>query len=434
MPIRSQGPDTENERAYIDEVEQITLGGILTTEGAILDEYRVRGHDFLEARRSDWFDFLYGEHLANRPVTTAGLAERFPKDAVEIWQLTDHGFGQSKQSLNWHAERVRAFGMYRRIWQSTEGIRGMGLEDLNADEILEFARRELDNQAGTVKIKVRRVRETLDAVLDAMDDESPLIPTPWPSLNQLIGGFRPGTLVVVAARPAVGKSVIAAQMAARLAAEGTVAFSSLEMGAEELVSRYLASSLAINLGRIMTGNLTDYDRQLIASRRREVDMLDVAMDDRASVGIGEVAGFARAIAREGRISGLIVDYLQLMSAGAGNNQDRHLVVGEFSRQLKIIAKDLQIPVIALSQLNRKLEDRADGMPRISDLRESGSIEQDADLVILLRREGEFPNERIILDVAKHRQGKTGEVELDWQGMYSRAVELDGWSPERSEAA
>lgn len=432
MPTRRE-PETAQERPIIEAAEAIVLGGILTTEGSILDDYRVRGHDFLEPRREAWFEHLLGEHLANRPATTIGLAEKFPDHAPEIWSLSDHAFGQTRESLVWHSERVRTYGMYRRVWSATEGIRGMGIEDLGADEILELARAELDRNAGQPKIRARRVKETLDQVLESMDDDSPLIPTPWPSLDQLIGGFRPGTLIVVAARPAVGKSVVAAQIAARLSSEGTVGFSSLEMGAEELVSRYLAATLAINVGRIMTGNLTDYDRQLIATRRREVDMLDVVMDDRAGVGIGEIVSFARGLAREGTLTGLVVDYLQLMTA-RGPVQDRHLVVGEFSRQLKVLSKDLQIPVVALSQLNRKLEDRADGLPRISDLRESGSIEQDADIIILLRREGEFPNERLILDVAKHRQGKTGEVELDWQGMYSRAVELTGWQPEERSVA
>jgi len=127
----------------------------------------------------------------------------------------------------------------------------------------------------------------------------------------------------------------------------------------------------------------------------------------------------RTVSRQGKLAGVVVDYLQLLTSKS--KMERHNQVAEFSRQLKILANDFRVPVIALSQLNRNVEGRAEATPRLSDLRESGAIEQDADVVILLRRDGVFPYEELIMDVAKNRHGETGEIRLNWDGRYSRAV-------------
>lgn len=432
MPIRRESPETAFEAETYNVAERIVLGGILSTQGTILDDVRVIGGDFRSPKHEQWFDAMRAEFWAGRPVTSLALAERFPDDAPAIWALTDEAIGQSRESLIFHSERVRARGMFTRVWVATEGIRNMGLEDLDADGILDLARDALERQVGVQKIQARRLDEIYDTVVENITAPDGLyIPSPWPSLDRVIGGLRPGAVYVVAARPAVGKSVIAAQLAQAMAGHGTCAFASLEMSGEEIVARYMASTLQINLAKITNNALTEFDLDKIRGRRAEVANLDIRVDDRAAVGVSEIASFARGVARNGKLSGIVVDYLQLMTARNGA-RDRHEIVGEFSRMLKVLAKELQVPVVALSQLNRKVEDRAEPIPKISDLRESGSIEQDADVVILLRREGEMPNERIILDVAKNRHGKPGEVELDWQGIYSRAVDLM-WHPDEEVA-
>jgi len=148
--------------------------------------------------------------------------------------------------------------------------------------------------------------------------------------------------------------------------------------------------------------------------------LQIAIDDRSGIGPGEIRSFVRTVSRHGKLAGVVVDYMQLMTSK--NKMERHNQVAEFSRQLKIMAKDFQVPVIALSQLNRNVENRAEAQPRLSDLRESGAIEQDADVVMLLRREGTDPNEVMVIDIAKNRHGQTGEVELAWNGVFSRVEE------------
>ena len=293
-------------------------------------------------------------------------------------------------------------------------------------ELISSAREELDAAETTALSKVRYVRDILPDVIERLQTNATFIPTPWPSLNRLIGGLRPGAVYVVAARPGVGKTVIASQIAACLAEHGRVAFSSLEMSEDDLVSRLISERLNIRVGKVKDNRMTDYDWNVLAGGRAQLNAMSIAIDDRAAVSAVEVRAYAKAVSRQGTLSGVVVDYLQLMSSRS--KLDRHLQVSEFSRQLKIMAKDMRVPVIALSQLNRQSEARADGVPRLSDLRESGAIEQDADVVILLRRVEnpghtfENPNESIWLDVAKNRHGETGEVELAWQGEFSRAVE------------
>jgi replicative DNA helicase len=284
----------------------------------------------------------------------------------------------------------------------------------------ERARQLVDDAAGTQKSQVRFVRDIIPDVLERMNTKTTFVPTPWPTLNAAIGGLRPGAVYVVAARPGMGKTVIAAQLATCLAQTGMVAFSSLEMSEDDLVSRLISERLEIMVGKVKDNRMAPRDWDIFNSRRPELDDLNIAIDDRSNIAPGDVRSFARSVSRHGKLAGIVVDYMQLMTSRS--KMDRHLQVSEFSRQLKIMAKDMHVPVIALSQLNRQSESRMDGIPKLSDLRESGSIEQDADVVILLRREGEYPSEELILDVAKNRHGETGIVQLAWQGEFSRAVE------------
>jgi len=240
-------------------------------------------------------------------------------------------------------------------------------------------------------------------------------PTIWPSLNASIGGLKPGALYVVGARPGVGKSVVALNLAMGLATKGTVAFSSLEMSRNELTLRGLASMAEVDVSRLTRGDLTVDDRERIAAARPRFNR-QVAIDDRPGVGPSQIRAFARSIQRGGNLAGIVIDYMQLMTLPG--KEPRHEKVSEMSRQLKILAKDLNVPVIALSQLNRGSEQRADKIPTLSDLRESGSIEQDADVVILLSRPEDKPAD-IIFDVAKNRHGRQGLVELVWRGNIAR---------------
>lgn len=404
------------------EAERAVLGSILATSGKILDELDLNGDDFFDPKRGDLFDAMRDMWRRSIPVEAFTLSETRPADAAELFLLTDAAVPVS--SVPFYADAVKRDGLRRRL--AAVGARLAQFElGMDSAAVAEEARKLVDDAIGQVGQRVRFVADVLPDVVARMNANEVFVPSPWPTLNAAIGGFRPGAVYVVAARPGMGKTVIGAQIAAQLAEHGNVAFSSLEMTAEELVARFVAERLVINVGRVKDSRMNERDWEVFNRDKSKVESLRIAIDDRSGIGASDVRMFARSVARNGKLAGVVVDYMQLMTSR--QRMDRHLQVAEFSRQLKIMAKDFQVPVIALSQLNRNSEASALAVPKLSDLRESGAIEQDADVVMLLRREGEFPSESLIVDVAKNRHGETGEVSLHWDGQYSRATEWEQWS-------
>jgi len=403
--------------ATVDEAELAVLGAVIATGGSVLDDLPIRGVDFAEPLRGDLFDTMRRMRETGRHIDTVTLADANPDRAAFIWSLEDHTpFAYAAES---YGQIVAEHGLRRRVGQAAQILAELS-RTTDPALLVDKAREVIDEAVGQQGAKVRFVRDILPSVLDKLAAKDVFVPSPWPTLNKAIGGLRPGAVYVVAARPGMGKTVIAAQLAACLAQHGMVAFSSLEMTEDELVARLIAERLSIMVGKIKDSRLTERDWKILGDRRSELEQLNIAIDDRSGVAATDVRTFARSVSRHGKLAGVVVDYMQLMTSRS--RLDRHLQVAEFSRQLKIMAKDMQVPVIALSQLNRNSETSALAVPKLSDLRESGAIEQDADVVILLRREGEYPREHLILDVAKNRHGQTGEVDLAWQGEYSRAIE------------
>lgn len=403
------------------EAERAVLGTVLASSGAVLDDLDLNGDDFYDPRRGDLFEAMKSMRAERVPVEAFTLSEARPEMAADLFALTDAAVPVS--SVPFYADVVKRDGLRRRL--AAVGAKLATIEPgTDSASVADEARRLVDEAIGTTGQKVRFVADILPDVEERMRAKKVFVPSPWPTLNAAIGGFRPGAVYVVAARPGMGKTVVGAQIAAQLAEGGVVAFSSLEMTADELVSRFVAERLSINVGHIKDSRMTAHDWQVFEQGRDRLESLRIAVDDRSGISVSDVRGFARSAARAGSLAGVVVDYMQLMTAR--QKMDRHLQVAEFSRQLKILAKDFQVPVIALSQLNRNSEQSALAVPKLSDLRESGAIEQDADVVMLLRREGDFPRESLIIDVAKNRHGETGEVPLHWDGQHSRAVE---WTDE-----
>lgn len=397
------------------------LAAVISTNGVALDEANLRADDFAEPMHGAIFEAAQKLRAESRPVDLVTLASKLPKTygptLAELLRYSSLAY-----NVDAHAEIIRNEGARRRVAAAGAAIAALG-PDLSAAELADQAQAILEaavDRSSTASYKF--VRELLDDVLVSISEDTTYVPSPWRALNAALGGFRPGAVYVVAARPAVGKTVIAAQIATALAEQGAVAFASLEMSASELVQRLISERARVNVANIKHNRLTDRDYELIRNRREALEKLSIAIDDRTNVSPADVRAFVRALRRRHEVSGVVVDYLQLMSSRS--KASRYEQVTEFSRQMKVLAKDFEVPVILLSQLNRKVEDRAGGIPQMSDLRESGGIEQDADAVILLRREGEDPNERMILDIVKNRHGREVEVELDWQGYFSRAVDLD----------
>lgn len=310
--------------------------------------------------------------------------------------------------------------------------RGLQLVQSNQPpaEVAELIRGAIDT-ANRATAEANPIGHIIDRVLDDLNKPSRALPSPWVDLNRKIGGWRPGALYVVGARPGVGKSIVALQAAIGLADHGWVAFNTLEMADREVVIRAIAQLAEVPLGRMdgkseIAEPMTKRDWDKIARIRGRFDSMCLSIDDRSSVTLTDIRSHARSLARRGPLSAIVVDYMQLMDPPRGDRRPRHEVVAELSRGLKKLAKEMDCPVIALSQLNRAGEGRQDKRPILADLRESGAVEQDADVVLLLHVGDEDASDIDIL-VAKNRHGVTGPVRLTRSGEFAR-IDPHHWTP------
>jgi replicative DNA helicase len=251
------------------------------------------------------------------------------------------------------------------------------------------------------------------------------VPTGFIDLDYKTAGLQNSDLVLIAARPAMGKTSLALNIAQYAAVHENipVAIFSLEMSREQLVNRMLASEVMIDGQKMRSGKLEDDDWQKIALALGPLSEAPIFIDDTPGASVMEIRAKCRRLKLEHNLGLVVIDYLQLMQ-GSGRNENRQQEISEISRSLKILAKEIDVPIIALSQLSRAPEARSDHRPMLSDLRESGAIEQDADLVMFLYRDdyyNEDTDKRNIAEViiAKHRNGSTGTVELVWMGQYTK---------------
>jgi replicative DNA helicase len=255
------------------------------------------------------------------------------------------------------------------------------------------------------------------------------VPTGFAELDRLTNGLHGGQLVIVAARPAVGKSTMAMDICrtASIKYGLTSCFFSLEMGRNEIVMRLLAAEATVPLQHMRNGSLSDNDWTKMATKMGTVSEAPLFIDDSPNLTMMEIRAKCRRLKQRHDLRLVVVDYLQLMTSGK-RVESRQQEVAEFSRSLKLLAKELDVPVVALSQLNRGPEQRQDKKPMLSDLRESGSLEQDADVVILLHREDLYEKDspragEADFIVAKHRNGPTNTLPVAFQGGYSRFVDM-----------
>ena len=333
-----------------------------------------------------------------------------------------------------YAAIVRDRALLRRLGEAADEINNMVYEGSGeAEAMLEAAERKIyalrqgRNVGGLMPIS-SVVQNVFDQLSEAANSGSkiPGISTGLPDLDRTILGLNKSELILVAARPGMGKTSIALNMAlyAALNLKKTVAVFSLEMSREQLVTRLLSRAALVPSQNMLTGQLSEQQWRDIAEAAQSLSMTDIRIDDNPTLTVSDMNAQCRRVPN---LDLVVIDYLQLMqSAGSGHswsNESRTQAVSDISRMLKIMAKELNVPVICLSQLSRANESRQDKRPQLSDLRESGAIEQDADVVIGLYRDGyynkesENPNlaEAIIL---KNRKGQTGTVELTWLPEYT----------------
>ncbi|GAA5160060.1 replicative DNA helicase [Ornithinimicrobium tianjinense] len=336
----------------------------------------------------------------------------------------------------YYAEIVAERAVLRRLVEAGTRIVQIGYGGGDVEEIVNQAQAEVyavaDKRGGE---DYHALGDLIPAATDEIEHNASStgemvgVPTGFTDLDELTNGLHPGQMIIVAARPAVGKSTFALDVARAAAIKhklATVVFS-LEMSRTEIAMRLLSAESEIPLQNMRKGNMRDRDWTKLAETQGRIHDAPLFIDDSPNMSLMEIRAKCRRLKQRHNLKMVIVDYLQLMSSGK-RVESRQQEVAEFSRALKLLAKELEVPLIALSQLNRGPEQRTDKKPQMSDLRESGSIEQDADVVILLHRESlyerESPREgEADVIVAKHRNGPTDTVVVAFQGHYSRFTNM-----------
>ncbi len=417
------------------EAEESLLGAMLLSRDAITSavEAGVEASDFYKPAHTHLFDAvmsLYGQGEPVDPVTVAEELRRADLlDSLGGRQTLLRLQAATPASANatHYAKIVNELALLRRLIGVAGDIAEMGYDD--SQEVVET----LDRAESLVfEVAERRVSESMvkvsDALQDTLDQLEALydstgditgVPTGYTDLDHLLLGLQPSNLVVVAARPGAGKTSLALGAAANVAMEARkpVLFFSMEMGTLELTKRLLAGEARVDARRLQTGNIPETDWTRLSHAVGRLAEAPLFIDDNPHCTVMEMRAKARRTkARHGDLGLVVVDYLQLMTPMAKRAENRQVEVAEISRGLKILARELDCPVMALSQLNRQLEYRADKRPMLADLRESGSLEQDADVVVFIYRDDIYnpdSDQRGTAEiiVAKHRNGPTGTTRL-----------------------
>ena len=424
---------------YSATAEQAVIGSMLIDPRCVPDVIeKVNTEDFYLKQNRDVFETIYQMFAYSQTIDPVMVIDQMKVRGVyddntesylaEVMRLTP-----TAANVLEYAAIVRDRAMLRHLGEAADEINNMVYEGAGeADTVLEAAEQKIyllrqgRNVGGLLPVSsvINNVFDTLSEYA-ASGSRIPGLSTGLPDLDRVLLGLNKSDFILIAARPGMGKTSIALNIALHVALvlKKTVAFFSLEMSREQLVTRLLSKAAMVPSQNLMTGQLTDSQWRSISEAAQQMSMSDIRIDDNPSVTVSDMKASCRRVKDLGLVC---IDYLQLMSSAGTKNSwadNRQQAVSEISRMLKIMAKELNVPIICLSQLNRAVESRQDKRPLLSDLRESGSIEQDADAVVALYREGyyvkeaENPNlaEALIL---KNRRGSTGTVYLNWLAEYT----------------
>ena len=427
------------------EAEQAILGSMLIDKDAVINAIEVlKEEDFYREDNKTIYSAMLSLYARSEPIDIITVKS----ELTQIGKFESIGGLEYLASLpdkvpvvsniENYIQIVEEKSILRKLIKASNEISQMGYEQTEETErIMDVAEKKIfdimqnRNTKGYTPIK--------EVLINAIDELEKLynhkggitgIATGFIDLDRITAGLHNSDLVLIAARPAMGKSAFALNIASHVAIREKVpvAVFNLEMSKEQLGSRILCSEAMVDSNKVRTGNIEEEDWIKLVSAVGPLSEAEIYIDDTPGISISEIRAKCRKMKLEKNIGLIIIDYLQLIQGTGKKNASREQEISEISRSLKILAKELDVPVIALSQLSRAAEQRTDHKPMLSDLRESGAIEQDADIVMFIYREDYYnpDTERkniaeIIL--AKHRAGATGTVELMWLGSYTKFVNL-----------
>jgi len=424
--------------------EQSILGAMLLSKDAIADVVEtVRESDFYRPSHQTIFATVLDLYGRGEPVDAVTVAADLSRTG-DLHRIGGAPYLHTLVSMvptaanaAYYGRIVREQAILRRLVEAGTRIVHMGYTGTgNVDDMVDRA------QAEVYDVTDRRTSEDylpLSAIMgDALNEIEAIsnhggemvgVPTGFADLDALTNGLHGGQMVIVAARPALGKSTLGLDLCRSASIKHNLpsVIFSLEMSRNEIVMRLLSAEAQVPLHHMRSGNMSDSDWTKLASKMGTVSDAPLFIDDSPNMTLMEIRAKCRRLKQRHGLRLVVVDYLQLMTSGK-RVESRQQEVSEFSRSLKLLAKELDVPVIAISQLNRGPEQRTDKRPMLSDLRESGSLEQDADVVLLLHREDAYEREspragEADFIVAKHRNGPTSTVTVAFQGHYSRFVDM-----------
>lgn len=429
------------------DAEKSLLGAVLIDDNVLADvSDKLRPADFYDKRHETIFGSMMRLYEKHKPVDLLTLSDELKTksqlDSVGgSSYLTDlTNYVPTAAHATAYAEMIRGKAVRRRLIKASGDLAELGYdEEKSIAELLGQAEADLfsvsDDTLKQDLVSLESIlAESFDRIEELHRNKGSLrgVPTGYKDLDSKTAGLQKSDLLILAARPAMGKSTFVSNLAYNVASQQkkTVLFFSLEMSKDQLVDRMLADASGVDAFSIRTGNLSENDFSKLSDAMGEMAEAPIFIDDTPGLSVLEMRTKARREAHNQPLGMIIVDYLQLMQgSGRGNSDNRVQEVSEISRGLKLIARELDVPVVALSQLSRSVESRHPQIPQLADLRESGSIEQDADLVMFLYREDyynpETDNQHITdLIIAKHRNGPTGKIQLYFHPERLRFMSLD----------
>lgn len=431
------------ELPHSTEAEQAILGGMMVypNVSSIVFDQGLEATDFYTDIHQRIFSAMMDIINAGKPVDVMTLVARLQDTnqlnlvggADYIIKLSDTAISATN-SMH-YIEMIKSRAHLRRLIETAQMIEEEGYDTSNSlDDIMDKAERDIlnvtrDRKATDFKSSRKVISDVMQELIKLRSSENHVtgIKTGYTDLDRLTNGFQRGDLIILAARPAMGKTAFALNIAlnASFYNPGAIAIFSLEMPAEQLMKRILSAKSSVESGKLRSGNIIDEEFNKLNEAANELMASKLFIDDSSNIKVGEIFSKCRKLKSEHGLDLIVIDYLQLISgSGKGNGDNRQQEISEISRSLKQLAREMECPVIALSQLSRSVETRPDKHPMLSDLRESGAIEQDADIVVFLYRE-EYYNkdkdeqdknatDKTEVNFAKHRNGATGTVNLAFQ--------------------